>query len=81
MTGALANAVTNLSPFAIADRLSPTGTPGITNPGSGTANTTNSPGENLANNVNGAVTGLTGGVGNVLGGLRSLASADGQHSH
>jgi len=81
VTGALANAVTNLSPFAIAGRLSPTGTPGITNPGSGTANTTNSPGENLANNVNGAVTGLTGAVGNVLGGLRSLASGDGQHSH
>lgn len=81
MTGALANAVTNLSPFAIADRLSPTGTPGITNPGSGTANTINSPGENLANNVTGAVTGLTGAVGNVLGGLRSLASGDGQHSH
>ncbi len=81
ITGTLANAVTNLSPFAIADTLAPNGTPGITTLGSGTANANNSPGENVANNVNGAVTGLTGAVGNVVGGLRSLASGEGQHNH
>ena len=74
ITPTLANAVTNLSPFAIADSLAPSGTPGTTT-------TNNSPGENLANNVNGAVTGLTGAVSNAVGGLRSLASGDGQHKH
>jgi diacyltrehalose acyltransferase len=85
LTGALTNAVTNLSPFAIADKLAPNGTPGTTTLGSGPANTTNSPGGNLVNSVTGAVsstvTGVTGAVGGALGGLRSAMSGDGQHNH
>lgn len=65
------NAVTNLSPFAIADQLAPNGTP----------NTTNSPGGTLVNTMTGTVTAVTGAVGGVLGGLRSVTSGDGQHNH
>ena len=85
ITGALTNAVTTLSPFAIADRLAPNGTPNATNLGSGPANTTNSPGGNLVNAVTGTVsstvTGVTAAVGGALGGLRSAMSGDGPHTH
>jgi PE-PPE domain len=85
ITAAVTNAVTNLSPFAIADRLAPNGTPSTTNVGSGTPNTTNSPGGSLVNTVTGTVSGtvteVTGAVGGVLGGLRSATSGDGQHNH
>jgi hypothetical protein len=85
ITGALTNAVTNLSPFAIADRLAPNGTPNVTNLGSGPANTTNSPGGNLVNAVTGTVsstvTGVTAAVGGALGSLRSAMPGDGPHNH
>ena len=69
--GAVTTAAANLSPFAIADRLPPNGTP----------DTTNSPGGSLVNTMTGTVTAATGAVGGVLGGLRSLTSGDGQHNH
>lgn len=85
ITGALTTAVTNLSPFAIADKLTPNGTPSATNLGSGAANTANSPGGNLVNAVTGTVsstvTGVTAAVGGALGGLRSALSGDGPHTH
>ena len=85
ITGALTTAVTNLSPFAIADKLTPNGTPSATNLGSGAANTANSPGGNLVNAVTGTVsstvTGVTAAVGGALGGLGSALSGDGPHTH